>query len=230
MTIAAPAEAVACHSLARKGSVVQESFPVAAARRNTRAKLAELIDQPGFAATFLNQGGFRHMADHCFPVLANTLEQLLVSAILPWRCTADYADLAPSAACYAADLAVHQAQIKPPLQLRLSDATVYNMAPPTQGIASLLILGIYDRIRQNGWNPDNAEGIHALVEATKQAFLLRDKYVTDPAHMNVDPVALLSDKTLHALAAAVPLQHASLALPVPMAIQRIGVVDAEDGQ
>jgi gamma-glutamyltranspeptidase/glutathione hydrolase len=213
----------------------REGFPVTRSQEeNTRAKLAELIDQPGFAATFLNQGQIPAYGQrHCFPVLANTLEQLARAGTedfyrgeLAQQIGADLAAIGSPVA--AADLARHQAQIKPPLQLRLSDATVYNMAPPTQGIASLLILGVYDRIHQNGWNPDNAEGIHALVEATKQAFLLRDKYVTDPAHMNVDPLALLSDKTLDSLAAAVPLQQAS---PWPAPISDgdttwIGVVDA----
>ena len=213
----------------------REGFPVTHGQEEgTRAKLPDLISQPGFAAAFLNQGQVPAYGQcHRFPALANTLEQLARAGTedfyrgeLARQIGADLAAIGSPVT--AADLASHQARIKPPLQLRLSDATVYNMAPPTQGLASLLILGIYDRIRQSGWNPDNAEGIHALVEATKQAFLLRDKYVTDPAHMNVDPVALLSDKTLDALAAAIPLQHAS-PWPAPVSdgdTTWMGVVDA----
>jgi gamma-glutamyltranspeptidase len=213
-----------------------EGFPVTRSQEeNTRAKLADLIAQPGFAQTFLNQGqvpiyGQRHR----FPALAATLGQLARAGAddfyrgeMAQQIGADLAAIGSPVT--AADLARHHAQIKPPLQLHLSGATVYNMAPPTQGLASLLILGIYDRIRKTGWNPDNVEGIHALVEATKQAFLLRDKHVTDPAHMNIDPAALLSGKTLDALAAAVPLQHAS-PWPAPVSdgdTTWIGVVDAE---
>ena len=211
-----------------------EGFPVTHSQEeNTRAKLSDLIDQPGFARTFLNQGQVPAYGQrHRFPVLATTLEQLARAGAddfyrgeLARQIGADLAAIGSPVT--AADLARHHARIKPPLQLRLSGATLYNMAPPTQGLASLLILGIYDRIRQTGWNPDNVAGIHALVEATKQSFLLRDKHVTDPALMNIDPADLLNWKTLDALAAAVPLQHAS-PWPAPVSdgdTTWIGVVD-----
>lgn len=213
----------------------REGFPVTASQHhNTRAKLAELIAQPGFAATFLDRGEVpRYGQTHRFPALAATLEQLA-------RAGADdfyRGELAGEIACDLAavgcpltidDLAGHHAQIRPPLQLRVSGATLFNMAPPTQGIASLAILGIYDRIREAGWNPDNAQGIHALVEATKQAFVLRDQFVTDPAQMRVDPAALLDATKLDALAAAVPLGHAS-PWPAPVSdgdTTWLGVIDS----
>jgi gamma-glutamyltranspeptidase/glutathione hydrolase len=68
---------------------------------------------------------------------------------------------------------------------------------------------VYDRIRQEGWNPDNVAGIHALVEATKQAFIVRDRFVTDPAHMSVDPTTLLTAEVVQRLADAVPTDKAS---------------------
>ena len=212
----------------------KEGFPVTHSQEeNTRAKLNDLIDQPGFARTFLNQGQVPAYGQrHRFPVLATTLEQLARAGAddfyrgeLARQIGADLAAIGSPVT--GADLARHQAQIKPPLHLRLSDATLYNMAPPTQGLASLLILGIYDRIRQTGWNPDNVEGIHALVESTKQAFLLRDKYVGDPACMSVNAADMLSENTLDMLAALVPLQHAS-PWPAPASdgdTTWIGVVD-----
>lgn len=213
----------------------REGFPVTHSQeQNTRNKLGELISQPGFASAFLNQGEVPTYGQrHRFPALAATLEQLARAGAddfyrgdLAQQIATDLA--AVGSPLSGADLAQHQAQIKPPLQLRLSDATVYNMTPPTQGLASLLILGIYDRIRQAGWNPDNAAGIHALVEATKQAFLVRDKHVTDPAYMQLDPAMLLGSETLDALAAAVPLQQAS-PWPAPVSdgdTTWMGVVDA----
>jgi gamma-glutamyltranspeptidase/glutathione hydrolase len=70
-------------------------------------------------------------------------------------------------------------------------STLFNMAPPTQGLASLLILALFDRLPA-----DAAEGfahVHGLVEATKQAFLVRDGHVGDPAYMTLDPQGLLDD-------------------------------------
>ncbi|WP_124949744.1 gamma-glutamyltransferase family protein [Sulfuriferula thiophila] len=213
----------------------REGFPVTRSQEeNTRAKLADLIAQPGFADTFLNQRQVPSYGQrHYFPALAATLEQLARAGTddfyrgeLAQQTGIDLATI--GSPLTTNDLAQHQAQIKPPLQLRLSNATVFNMAPPTQGLASLLILGIYDRIRQTGWSPDNVEGIHALVEATKRAFLVRDKYVTDPAHMQIDPVNLLNGKMLDALASRVPLEHAS-SWPAPVSdgdTTWIGAVDA----
>lgn len=210
-------------------------FPVTHSQEhNTRSKLGDLMAQPGFASAFLNQGEVPSYGQrHRFPALAATLAQLARAGTedfyrgeLAQQIGADL--VAVGSPLTTADLAQHQARIQPPLQLRLSEAKLYNLAPPTQGLASLLILGIYDRIRQAGWNPDNAAGIHALVEATKQAFVLRDKHVTDPAHMQVDPALLLQGKTLDALAAAVPLQHAS-PWPAPVSdgdTTWLGVIDS----
>ncbi len=211
-------------------------FPVTESQeRNTRAKLAELLAQPGFAAAFLDgQNVPRYGQCHRFPALATTLEELARGGAddfyrgeLARQIGAELA--AVGSPLTADDLGRHQAQLKPPLQLRLSNATLYNMAPPTQGLASLLILGIYDRIRQPGWSPDGGEGIHALVEATKQAFRLRDRHVADPARMSVDPMALLDGRTVAELAAAVPLRQAS-PWPAPVSdgdTTWMGVVDAE---
>jgi gamma-glutamyltranspeptidase len=202
--------------LERAVDYARNSFPVTHSQAaNTRAKLAELKDQPGFAATFLHAGEAPvYGARHHLPRLADTLEQLGRAG------TDDFyrGDLALQMATELAaagspltrdDLAAHQASLQPALQLAVRDATLFNMAPPSQGLASLLILGVYDRIREAGWNPDNEAGIHALVEATKQAFLVRDRHVTDPAAMRVAPDVLLAEETLAALAAAVPRDHAS---------------------
>lgn len=212
----------------------REGFPVTYSQAdNTRSKQGELLSQPGFAAAFLNQGKVPAYGQlHRFPALAATLEQLgragaddFYRGDLAQQIGADLA--AVGSPLTRADLAAHQAILTPPLELPLADAQVYNMAPPTQGIASLLILGIYDRIRQAGWSPDNPAGLHALVEATKQAFLLRDRHVTDPAHMSVAPATLLSAPTLTALARAVPLTQAS-PWPAPVSdgdTTWMGVVD-----
>ena len=46
-----------------------------------------------------------------------------------------------------ADLQAHRAQLVDPLSLTHSAGTLYNMTPPTQGLVSLLILGILDELR-----------------------------------------------------------------------------------
>jgi gamma-glutamyltranspeptidase/glutathione hydrolase len=75
---------------------------------------------------------------------------------------------------------------------------VYNLPPPTQGLASLIILGVFDRL-----GCTEAEGfpfLHGLVESTKQAFWVRDRVVTDPAYMKEDPVNFLTESALSEMA------------------------------
>ncbi|KAI5646436.1 gamma-glutamyltranspeptidase domain-containing protein [Phthorimaea operculella] len=92
------------------------------------------------------------------------------------------------------DLANFFPERKKPLRLIHSEGELLNTPPPTQGIVSLAILGILDKLKIDGKN--EGEFIHSVVEATKQAFIMRDKYVTDPRYMEVDPSMLISDKEI----------------------------------
>jgi oxamate amidohydrolase len=92
----------------------------------------------------------------------------------------------------AADLAAHEASRPTPLTTRIAGADLYNSAPPTQGFASLLILALFDRLKDKG-TADSFVHVHGLIEATKQAFLLRDVHVGDPLHHDFDYQGLLSD-------------------------------------
>mgnify|MGYP006187380157 CR=1 FL=1 len=101
------------------------------------------------------------------------------------------------------DLQSHQAAWKTPLALTHTLGTVYNMPPPTQGLVSLLILGQLDRLLEDGMDPLGAPFVHACVEATKQAFAIRDRDITDPAYMSIDPQQLLAADRLDEMAAHV---------------------------
>ena len=69
------------------------------------------------------------------------------------------------------------------------------MPPPTQGVASLMLLGIYSRLGVEC--ADCFEHIHGLLESTKRAFIYRDRYLTDPEYMTVKPDQLLSAELLN---------------------------------
>jgi len=45
-----------------------------------------------------------------------------------------------------ADLESCRATIAEPLTVKLSAGTLYNTPPPTQGLASLMILGLFERL------------------------------------------------------------------------------------
>jgi len=75
------------------------------------------------------------------------------------------------------DLRSHYARVRAPLHLRTSQGSIYNFPPPTQGLTSLMILGVFDRLPvQNG---ESFEHIHAMVEASKLAYEVREEICDD---------------------------------------------------
>jgi gamma-glutamyltranspeptidase/glutathione hydrolase len=115
----------------------------------------------------------------------------------------------------AADLAAHEATRPEPLHTAIKGVHLFNSTPPTQGFASLMILALFDRLAADA--ADGFAHVHGLVEATKQAFLLRDRHIGDPAYMEVELQTLLDDaEILDRLAATIAPAHA---LPWPQPSQ-----------
>jgi gamma-glutamyltranspeptidase/glutathione hydrolase len=182
---------------------------------NTRAKRAELEPVPGFAARFL-PGGEVPQAGALFrqDAMAGTLLQLARAGLDDFY----RGDLARSmardlAACGSplalADLEGYAALETRPLELAHASGRLYNMTPPTQGAVSLAILGILERIGAARLAPGSADHVHAVVEATKTAFLaIRDPHLTDPRDMKEDAQGLLAPDRLDALAAQVDMKRA----------------------
>jgi gamma-glutamyltranspeptidase/glutathione hydrolase len=182
------------------------------------AKGPELRVQPGsYAAVFEPEG--RPLAEGDVlrqPLLAATLRKLAANGLddfyhgeLAELVAEDLETLGSPVA--AADLAAHAASRPEPLSVPITGARLFNSAPPTQGFASLVILALFDRLAASA--PDTFAHVHGLVEATKQAFLLRDIHVGDPLHTAFDFQALLDDPAaLDALAAQI---DPARALPWP---------------
>ena len=87
--------------------------------------------------------------------------------------------------------------------------------------------GMLDTLDVGKTGAASPEFVHYAVEATKQAFAVRDRYVTDPAHMALDAQTLLAPARIRALAARV---QSSKAAPwggggVPADTVWLGVVD-----
>lgn len=99
------------------------------------------------------------------------------------------------------DLHVYDAQEVTPLSVKTRFGECYNLPAPTQGVASLLILAIYDRLFQPEW--DEAARVHGLIEATKLAFLVRDREVADPRRLGERWPELLGDTHIDQLAAVI---------------------------
>lgn len=182
----------------------------------TRSKFEGLKDAPGFADTFLvysRPPAVGHILRQ--PALARTLATLAerglddfyrgeIGALIGAELERVGSPLRSS------DLAAYAAQIVEPLAVRLADSMVYNLPPPTQGLAALMILGIFERL-----GITEGEGfahVHGLVESTKRAFRVRDKVVTDPRRLPADPGSFLSAAALDQRAADI---DPTRALPWP---------------
>ncbi len=187
--------------------LARQGIPVTRSQANTtQAKLAELKDQPGFADTFL-AAGLVPQVGQLFKQsrLADTLALIarkgtdeFYRGALAKQMAAELAAL--GSPLTLADLQAHQAKPVDPLTVPVSGAQLHNMVPPSQGLVSLLILALMERFP--GWQqgPESAAFIHAQVEATKLAFRVRDRYLTDPDFMALPPAELLASARIDALA------------------------------
>src|SRR4051794_13123932 len=178
---------------AREGYTVTRSQA-----RLTAEKLAECKDAPGFAATFLVDGKppaegttMRQTA------LAATLDQLVEAGLQDFyrgdvgrEIAADLERMGSPVT--RADLEAYQAVVAEPLSVTLQSGTLYNSPPPTQGLASLIILAMFERLRVT--EAEGFDHIHGLVEATKRAFRVRDRFVTDPARIE-EPLTRFLEKS-----------------------------------
>lgn len=170
-------------------------------------KREELTPVSGFAHSYLVDGQAPAIGSLWKqPRMAATLEHLARAGLDDFYrgdlARSMAADLSAAGSPVAlADLKAHQAVWKQPLAMAHSAGMLYNMPPPTQGLVSLLILGQLDRVFDAGrMTHDNAAFVHACVEATKQAFAIRDTQITDPAWMQADPQGLLAPAALDGLA------------------------------
>ena len=106
-----------------------------------------------------------------------------------------------------ADLENCRATVDAPLSVLTKAGTLYNCPPPTQGLASLMILALFDRLRVA--QADSYEHIHSLVEATKRAFQVRDRVITAPDKMTNGLDRYLSPAFLDAEAAKIDPRKAA---------------------
>lgn len=174
--------------------------------------LGELTPQAGFAKTYLDDGQLpRAQTMRRYPRLAATLEHIVTRGLddfyrgeLASALASEFAHL--DSPLRLPDLTAHRASIVTPLSVQLRVGTAYNLPPPTQGLASLMILGIFERL--NCTEPEGFGHVHGVVEATKRAFVVRNRYVCDPESMSVAVPDFLRDDALIRHVAAIDRERA----------------------
>lgn len=178
------------------------------------AKDAELSSVHGYSEIFRPGGAPLNEGDTLKqPALANTLKRFAEQGLRNFYdgdlARDIIADLTEAGSPLTADdLASHKAEKLSPLTAKVREANLYNTAPPTQGLTSLLILSLFDRLKAE--RAESFEHIHSLVEATKQAFLAYKAIgLGDQAYMSGDAQSLLNDSTaLDTMAGTIDAKHA----------------------
>jgi gamma-glutamyltranspeptidase/glutathione hydrolase len=205
----------------------------ALAQRLLMRNRAELEPTPGFAETFFAVADTEHVpVELSQPRLAATLEQLAKEGLdsfyrgqLAERIAADFRHV--GSPLTLEDLADFATAPMTPLKLELQSGTLFNLPPPTQGLVSLMIVGMFEQLQVAV--PESFLHVHGIVEATKQALMVRDTVITDPRWMKQDPNGFLTPEILSRCAAAIDPVRAS-PLPnvgTPGDTVWIGVIDAQ---
>ena len=182
----------------------------------TSSKFSDLSKVDGFANTFLVDGqtpepGFKLLQS----ALKSTLEGLGKDGLDSFY----RGDLAKAHVKFLSDnesplrlddFTAFSAEFVEPLKASISKGELYNLPAPTQGISSLMILALFDKM--DIAKGDNFEHIHYLIEITKQVFLKRNIELGDPAYMNSSEKTWLNDDLLKRLLSNLNLNKA---LPWP---------------
>jgi len=158
----------------------------------------QLVDQPGFAATFLPDG----RAPRAGELFRNPDFAQSLQSIAETRGKAFYeGDLAEKIEAFAmshgaamrvSDLAAHRADWCGTISRSFDDVTLHEIPPNGQGIAGLMALGILDHTAIRDLDADDPRALHLQIEAMKLALKDTEAHVGDIDHMTrVTPQAML---------------------------------------
>ncbi len=179
----------------------------------TAEKMPEMRDATGFAETFLVDGKA--------PASGTRLKQAALAATLDHLANAGLDDFYRGdigreiaadlerigSPVTRADLERYCGIVAEPLTAALRSGAIFNTPPPTQGLASLMILALFDRFGVR--EAESFDHVHGIVEATKRAFRVRDAYVSDPERLPHAPDRYLDSKFLDAEVAKVDMRKAA---------------------
>ncbi|MBN4666162.1 gamma-glutamyltransferase family protein [Pandoraea nosoerga] len=184
-------------------------------------RAAEMVDASiwhGFARTFLPEGRAPAAGERFRqPALACTLRRLSDGGpreFYEGELAARIARGMQSAGSPLTreDLAATRVHVSPALTMPYAGGLLATLPPPTQGVTTLQIMGILARKGLGDCAHGSATYYHRLVEAVKQAFIDRDRYVADPEFADVPVTTMLSDARLRAAASRID-DGAALAWP-----------------
>jgi gamma-glutamyltranspeptidase / glutathione hydrolase len=108
---------------------------------------------------------------------------------------------------------LHNAEFVEPITLNWHGYDVYQCPPNGQGIVTLMMLGMLDKIPSAADGPFGALRYHRHIEAARLAYRDRDAFVADPSQADVPVKKLLSPEYLGGLRKLIDDRKALRALP-----------------
>jgi gamma-glutamyltranspeptidase/glutathione hydrolase len=111
------------------------------------------------------------------------------------------------------DLASHTTEWVEPLRTDYRGYTVLELPPNGQGITALMALNVLEGFDVGAMEYGSAAYYHLLIEATKQAFTDRNRYIADPAFATIPVAGLLSKAYAAARRRDLSLERAGDYLP-----------------
>jgi gamma-glutamyltranspeptidase / glutathione hydrolase len=182
--------------------------------RQWHAQVSRLSAQPGFAQAFLPDGRvpeagefFRHPAQAAsLRLIAESEGEAFYRGTLAEAMVSCSAGL--GGAMTSEDLATHRADWVQPLAQPYRNATLHEIPPNGQGLASLMALGLLQHFELTSRGVDSADAVHLQVEAMKLAFADVYRHVADPGAMTVTATDLLDPGYLADRAALIDINRA----------------------
>ncbi len=162
-------------------------------------ELNNLQQFPGFRQTFLKADGSSYQVGEVLrqPDLSSTLRSLaelgpeeFYRGEITRKIVADLE--AHDGMLSLNDFAHHRADWVEPISAPYRDGIAFNLPPNSQGMASLSILNILNQFDPAESPEGSAQYYHLIIEATKEAFRDRDRYLTDPAFQDIPLEEILS--------------------------------------
>ncbi|MFW8591346.1 gamma-glutamyltransferase family protein [Glaciecola sp. 2405UD65-10] len=171
----------------------------------------EMANNPGFEQFLIKEKALKKGKVIKLPLIAKTLKTLAKNGLDDFYQGEIAKQLAhdlqqAGSPIQLSDFAQYEAQLVEPLSVTTGQGKLYNLSAPTQGIASLIILALYDKLQTSSMS--EAEHVHLLIECTKQAFIKRNQYVSDASKVSIDLQTLLSPSALDEMASNISMDSA----------------------
>ncbi|MEJ8476336.1 gamma-glutamyltransferase [Roseibium algae] len=188
----------------------EEGFPVAPrVQQDWRESADRLNTTPATKATYMPGGQVPDVGQIVkFPRLANTLRAIAEGGADAFY-TGPVADDIVSTleglggVMTREDLAACHTTAVAPVMRDYRGYTIAELPPNGQGVIALVILGLLERFDMASLDPLGPDRMHLEMEASRIAYAVRDKFVTDPGYMDICHANLISEDYLDQLASMI---------------------------